>query len=122
MTTTRVGCTRCGTQILPTTAEKNGGMCRPCKLGNKPIAPKTAVGKIARSYSVIRELTTGIALTIGCGGLAAFFTYNVFTGVSGNDWFFRYVYSPVFVVLCLLFVVAGVAFVISASKKMKQKT
>jgi len=120
MTTTKVDCTRCGTPILPTTAQKNGGMCRPCKLGNKRIAPKTTGGKIARSYSLVKEFVTGVALAIAGGGLAAFFIYNMFTGVLGNSWFFRFVYSPIFALLCLLFLGAGVAFVISASKKMKR--
>ncbi len=31
----KVACTECGALILPTTAAKNGGMCMPCKTGNR---------------------------------------------------------------------------------------
>jgi hypothetical protein len=122
MATEKVDCTRCGTQILPATAEKNGGVCRPCKLGNKPLAPKTPVRKIARSYSLIKQFVTGVALTGAGGGLCVFFLHNAFTGVLGGTWFFRYIYSPIFALLCLLFLVAGVALALSASKQFRKRT
>ena len=131
MTTAKVNCTRCSAEILPTTAAKNGGLCRPCRLGNKPTVSKPKVrnptiGKktginIGRTYATIKELVYGIALTIAGGGLAGLFGYNIFTGFLGDSWFFRYVYSSIFVLLSLLFAFGGVALVIFAVKKITKR-
>lgn len=108
----KVACARCGNEILKTTADRRNGMCAPCAKGkplDKPAGSKFGF-LLKVIYSKIELFLTGAGLTLAGGGLAAFFAWNIYSGFLGDGWFFRYVYSPVFVLLCLLMMVAGLAF------------
>ena len=53
----KVPCKTCGAMILPTTAEKNGGLCMPCKQGNREnIENSKEYYKKQKEYDPFREL------------------------------------------------------------------
>jgi hypothetical protein len=57
----KVPCTKCGALILPTTAQATGGVCMPCKQGNRENLERAKeYYKKQKEYNPFRELWTSL--------------------------------------------------------------
>lgn len=111
-------CIACGTEIRAQTAERHQGKCAICAKGGRRATTSTSKpSSLAAIYSRVRLFLFGCGLTVGGAIVGAAFGYNIFTGEISDSRAFRYVYSPILVLICLLFIVAGVAIVISVFKR-----
>lgn len=93
----------------------------------KPLDGSGGASKSALILKVIqakrKEFLLGAGLAVAGGMLAVLFGWNIYSGFLGESWLFRFVYSPILILLFLLMFVAGLAFVYALifPKKSKRK-
>src|SRR5688572_6762911 len=98
--TVKVPCTRCGAEILPTTAEETGGLCMPCKLGTREsIETSKRYYEELKKYDPFRELWRSLVDRVyhtgaGYEGLSSderlYFAIRMLDGEMYNGGFHQY--------------------------------
>ena len=75
---TKIPCTKCGAMILPTTAEKNGGLCMPCVSPDK-------LKKKHKPITRLQELGIMTAISVVCYGLGWAWISDVISHTDSLD-------------------------------------
>lgn len=99
----KIPCTRCGAMILPMTAQRTGGVCMPCKQGNREnLEASKRYHEKQKEYDPYRELWTSLVKRVhkseaGFSGLSReeklYFSTSILDGEIYNGGFDQYFWN-----------------------------